>query len=74
MRDMPLASLAQPWLMMEFRGAPPIVHIELLRSAVYLHDDEVLPYQHALSRLRKLVLSRAESRDMIRAYRRRVKQ
>jgi transcriptional regulator with XRE-family HTH domain len=71
---MPLASLSQPWLMMEFRSAPPIVHVELLRSAVYLHDEEVRPYHHALSRLRKLALSRAESRDRIGAYRRKVKQ
>lgn len=68
----PHADLFQAWMLMRFRSSPPIVHVELLRSTVFLHDGEVHPYLEALTRLRALALSRAESRDMISAYRRRV--
>lgn len=68
----PHADLFQAWILLQFKAAPPIVHVELLRSGVFLHDGEVDPYTKALARLRTLVLSRAESRDMIRAYRRKI--
>jgi hypothetical protein len=57
----PHSNIIQDWLLMAFDNAPPVVHVELLRSAVYLHDGEVTPYIDELSRLRQLALSRAKA-------------
>lgn len=62
----PHASLLQSWMLMEFPDSPPLVHVELLRSVVFLHDDEAAPYTTHLARLNKIALSTAETRDMLR--------
>lgn len=61
----PHAALLQSWMMLEFPDSAPIVHVELLRSAVFLYKDETAPYVDHHAKLRKLALSAAESRDML---------
>jgi hypothetical protein len=53
------------WMLMRFPDSPPIVHVELLRGGVFLHDSEVVPYADQLNRLNKIALSTAESRDIL---------
>ena len=62
----PNIALAQSWMMLEFPDSPPIVHVELLRSAVFLHAEETEIYTEHLAKLRKMSLSAVESRDMLR--------
>jgi transcriptional regulator with XRE-family HTH domain len=61
----PHAALAQSWMLLEFSDSPAIVHVELLRSAVFLHAGEAEPYVDHRARLNKIALSGAESRDML---------
>ena len=58
----PNAGLFHSWMLMEFPDSPPIVHVELLRGGVFLHDPEVSPYSVRRARLHKIALSGAESR------------
>jgi hypothetical protein len=62
----PEAAPLQSWMLMTFPDSPPIVHVELLRGGVFLHDNEVAPYTDHLSRLGKIALSTAETRDILR--------
>lgn len=59
------AHLLHSWLLIEFNDSPPLVHVELRRSALYLHNREVEPYLYDLRELRDLALSRVESQIMI---------
>lgn len=61
----PHAALAQSWMLLEFSDSPAIVHVELLRSAVFLHAGEAEPYVDHRDKLNKIALSTAESRDML---------
>jgi transcriptional regulator with XRE-family HTH domain len=63
---LPRAKLYHPWLLLEFPSSPPIAHIELLRSAVFLHDPEAQSYLTQRAKLNKIALSTAESRDILR--------
>ena len=63
---LPHAALLQSWMLLEFPDSPPIVHVELLRSAVFMHDGEAEPYFDHRGKLKKIALSAAESRDMLR--------
>lgn len=62
----PHAALLQSWMLLEFPDSPPIAHVELLRSVVFLHDSETKPYIEHRRKLGKITLSTAESRDMLR--------
>ena len=62
----PYAGLYHSWMLMEFPDSPPIVHVELLRGGVFLHDPEVVRYTAQSARLHKIALSTAETRDMLR--------
>lgn len=62
----PHAALLQSWMLLEFPDSPAIVHVELLRSAVFMHDGEAEPYVEHRAKLNKIALSTAESRDMLR--------
>jgi transcriptional regulator with XRE-family HTH domain len=61
----PHAALLQSWMLLEFPDSPPIVHVELLRSAVFLHNEETDPYVEHHARLQKIAFSITESRDML---------
>lgn len=61
----PHAELLGSWMIIEFPDSPPIVHVELLRSVVFLHDGEAASYVAQRARLRKLALSTAETRAML---------
>ena len=62
----PHAALLQSWMMLEFPDSAPIVHVELLRSAVFLHAEETAIYTEHVAKLRKIALTAVESRDMLR--------
>ncbi|GGS42599.1 helix-turn-helix domain-containing protein [Actinokineospora fastidiosa] len=53
------------WLLIESPICPPVVHVELQRSTVDLHDEEVEVYLELRSHLSKIALSASESRSMI---------
>ena len=59
------AHLLHSWLLIEYRDNSPVVHVELTRSVVNLHNREVEPYLYDRRELRELALSRAESQIMI---------
>jgi transcriptional regulator with XRE-family HTH domain len=59
------ADLHHPWLLLAFPDSPPIVHIELLRGGIFLHDPEAEPYVAQREKLHKIALSTAESRDIL---------
>ncbi|CAM4017952.1 helix-turn-helix transcriptional regulator [Kibdelosporangium persicum] len=63
---LPRAELYHPWLLLEFPNSPPIAHVELLRSGMFLHDPEVDAYVDQRAKLHKVALSTAESRDILR--------
>jgi transcriptional regulator with XRE-family HTH domain len=64
----PHGGLLQSWMLLEFPDSPPIAHVELLRSGVFLHDNEVQPYAEQRNRLHKIALSASETRDMLRKH------
>ncbi|MCG8917342.1 helix-turn-helix domain-containing protein [Actinokineospora sp. PR83] len=64
--------LLHPWLLLHFPDAPPVLHVELNGSSVYLHDDEVDSYENMRSMLDRMALSTAESRSMIEQLRERL--
>ncbi|UVS77543.1 helix-turn-helix transcriptional regulator [Actinokineospora sp. UTMC 2448] len=64
-RRQPHAAMLHSWMLIEFPSCPPIVHVELQRSSVDLHDEEVDVYLGLRSTLNKIALSAAESRSMI---------
>lgn len=54
--------LISPFLMIEFDLTPPIVHIELSRSGVFLSDEsETKPYTETLARLSSISMEEADS-------------
>ena len=59
------AALLQSWMLIEFPQATPIVHVELLRSGVFLYDEEVAPYAEACARIASKALTSLESRHVI---------
>lgn len=59
------AALMHSWLLIEFPSSPPIVHVELQRSTVDLHDDEVRTYLRLRKMLDQIALPVADSRVMI---------
>lgn len=59
------AALMHSWLLIEFPSSPPIVHVELQRSTVDLHDDEVESYHRLRTMLDRIALPVAGSRAMI---------
>lgn len=61
----PHAGLMHSWMLLEFPNSPPILHVELLRSRVYLHDEETAPYEEQRTLLSQLAFSTAETRDML---------
>ncbi|SDD43684.1 hypothetical protein SAMN05216174_11150 [Actinokineospora iranica] len=60
------AALIHSWLLLEFPQDPPVVHIELMNSTIYLHDAEVSPYLTLRAELDRIALSGPESRGVIR--------
>jgi len=65
--------LISPFLMLEFDTAPAIVHVELLRSAVFLGDKaETEPYMQALAQISSYSLDEKESLRLIEAVAREV--
>ena len=61
----PLGALTHSWMLLEFSKDEPIVHIELMSSAVYLHVPVVASYEEACRGLARSSLSVAESLRMI---------
>lgn len=62
---LPMAALTHSWLMLEFPKDEPIVHVELMNSAIYLHAPAVRVYESARQELARASLSSTESRSMI---------
>ncbi|OLR90836.1 helix-turn-helix domain-containing protein [Actinokineospora bangkokensis] len=60
---LPHRALLHSWMMLHYPEAPPVLHVELYRSAVYLHDSEVDVYREVLAELDDVALSREESRS-----------
>ncbi|MFC5289222.1 helix-turn-helix domain-containing protein [Actinokineospora guangxiensis] len=63
-RDMSPA-LLHSWMLLEFPRATPMVHVELLRSSVFLYDQEVGPYLDVHARMASKAMSSLESRNAI---------
>ncbi|WP_267880601.1 helix-turn-helix domain-containing protein [Actinokineospora spheciospongiae] len=61
----PHRALLHSWLMLHFPQAATVLHVELYRSGLFLHDSEVRVYEDVRSELDDLALSGAESRSMI---------
>ncbi len=57
--------ISHSWLWMGLRSANPVVHVELMPAAFYIHDNDVNPYALALQRLDKVALSQNDSRILI---------
>jgi hypothetical protein len=56
------SGLISPFLMIEFELTPPIVHVELSRSGVFLSDEsETKPYTDTLARLSSISMDEADS-------------
>jgi len=61
----PHAGLFHSWMLMEFADSSPIVHVELLRGGVFLHDPEIAPYLARRARLAEAALSTEETREFL---------
>jgi transcriptional regulator with XRE-family HTH domain len=59
------AALLHSWMLIEFPRATPVVHVEMLRSGVFLYDQEVAPYLDAHARMERKALTSLESRHVI---------
>ncbi|GGS24925.1 MULTISPECIES: helix-turn-helix domain-containing protein [Actinokineospora] len=68
----PLAALMHSWMLLEFPRDQPILHVELMRSAVYLHTPAVEVYESARRELFRAALPSAESSSMIEGLARRL--
>jgi hypothetical protein len=56
------SGLISPFMVIEFELTPPVVHIELSRSGVFLSDEsETAPYTETLSRLSSISMDEADS-------------
>jgi|SRR3954469_20072249 len=62
----PYMLVGQPWLMIEFANASPVVHVEVRNGAVFLHDEVANTYYAALTKLDQVTLSAAASLAMLR--------
>lgn len=61
----PLAALGHSWTMLGFPKDPPIVHVELHGSSVFLHDSETAAYERQSRQLRRVACSVAETKDIL---------
>jgi hypothetical protein len=62
------SGLISPFLLLEFDEKPPIVHVELSRSGVFLSEEsETEPYMVTRSRLVSMSTEKADSLRAIRA-------
>jgi hypothetical protein len=59
------SALIHSWMLLEYEELDPILHVELQRSGVYLHDSAVSTYLEMRRELDHLALSATESRRMI---------
>jgi len=58
--------IINPFMLLEFLKADPIVHLEHIRSSALLDDDEdVAPYQTAKAKLAAVALGPAETEDFL---------
>lgn len=57
--------LTHSWLLMRFPQANPVVHIEVLGAAFYIHDHAVEPYVAAVDVLDRVALSQGDSRRLM---------
>lgn len=56
------SGLIGPFMVIEFELTPPVVHIELSRSGVFLSDEnETAPYTEALARFPSILMDEADS-------------
>jgi transcriptional regulator with XRE-family HTH domain len=53
------------WMLMRFPNTNPVVYVELLVGAFYLHDKDAAPYTAMLERLDRVALSQNDSRKLI---------
>lgn len=58
-------AMESSWMLIEFPQATPIVHVELMRSGLFLYDEEVAPYEVARARIAEKAMTSLESRDVI---------
>lgn len=59
-------ALEGPFMLISSEDAPPIVHLENRRAALFFHEpDDVSAYQDAVERVKKSVMSPAESEKLI---------
>ncbi|OLR94556.1 helix-turn-helix domain-containing protein [Actinokineospora bangkokensis] len=61
----PYLSLRHSWMLLHFPEAPPVLHVELFGSSIYLHESEVHGYETIRAMLDRSALSTMESRSMI---------
>lgn len=59
------AAMEASWMLIEFPQATPIVHVELMRSGLFLYDEEVAPYETARARIAGKAMTSLESRNVI---------
>ncbi|MGW5050097.1 helix-turn-helix domain-containing protein [Actinokineospora sp. NPDC004072] len=59
------AALMHSWMLLEFPRASPILYVELMRSSLFLYEEEVHPYEAIRAKIAKAALSAAESRQVI---------
>jgi hypothetical protein len=57
--------LTHSWLLMRFPNTNPVVHIEVLGAAFYIHDHAVEPYVGAVDVLDRVALSQGDTRKLI---------
>lgn len=54
-----------PFLLMRFPNTTPVVHVELVAGAFYVHGKDVAPYESVLQRLDRVALSSSDTRRII---------
>lgn len=62
-----LGALSHSWLLVEYPADPPVVHVDLRRSGLFLHEAETVPYLRARDELDRAARSPADSRAAIAA-------
>jgi hypothetical protein len=62
---LPHRALIHSWMLLHYSQSTPVLHVELQRSGVFLHDGEVKLYDEIRGELDRVALSGAESRSMI---------
>jgi transcriptional regulator with XRE-family HTH domain len=62
------SGLISPFMMIEFELTPPVVHVELSRSGVFLsNESETAPYRETLAQLSSISMDEADSLRAIEA-------